>query len=76
MDVSPKYIGNESEVLLTEQGLASRWCVSVKTLRNARVKGDLVEFIRIGRLVRYRLSSVVSYEISRTIKSTSEWGGR
>lgn len=57
---------------LTDQQLAHRWRISPKTLRNARVKGGPLPFVRIGRLVRYRLSDVESYEASRTRMSTSE----
>lgn len=59
---------------LDERALAERWNISVKTLRNARVTGGLVPFVRIGRSVRYRLSDVVAYEAAHTHVSTSEGG--
>jgi len=61
------------EVFLTEQHLASRHQRSVKTLRNARVTGGYVPFVRIGRSVRYRLSDVVAYEQTNLTRSTSDW---
>ena len=57
---------------LTDQQLACRWGISPKTLRNARVKGGPLPFVRIGRLIRYRLSDVESYEAGRTRTSTSQ----
>ena len=50
------------EIFLTEKQLASRHQLSVKTLRNARVSGSYIRFVRLGRTVRYRLSDVVAYE--------------
>jgi hypothetical protein len=61
-----------SEVLLTEQQLAARHQRSVKTLRNARVIGGYIKFVRIGRRVRYRLSDVVEFEEANLLNSTSE----
>lgn len=60
--------------LLTEDDLAERWRVSVKTLRNDRVSGTQrrIPFVKIGRCVRYRLSDIEAYEDSHTIGSTSE----
>lgn len=63
---------SEQPNFLTDQQLASRWGISPKTLRNARVRGGPLPHVRIGRLVRYRLSDVESYEASRTRTSTSE----
>jgi hypothetical protein len=44
------------EIFLTEKQLASRHQLSVKTLRNARVTGSYIRFVRLGRTVRYRKS--------------------
>jgi hypothetical protein len=60
------------EVFLTEKQLASRHQLSVKTLRNARVSGSYVCFVRLGRTVRYRLSDVVAYEEANLARSTSD----
>lgn len=60
------------EVLLTEHDLARRQNRSVKTIRNQRVLGVGVPFIKIGRLVRYRLQDVVASEYAGLRKSTSE----
>jgi hypothetical protein len=61
-----------SEVFLTEQQLAARHQRSVKTLRNARVIGGYIRFVRIGRHIRYRLSDVVEFEEANLLNSTSE----
>jgi hypothetical protein len=57
---------------LNEKQLARRWGVSVRTLQAARVKGSGVQFIRIGRAVRYRLEDVLAYEEARLRTNTSE----
>ena len=57
---------------LTEQQLADRWNISVRTLQAARVKGVGVPFVRIGRSVRYRLEDVIAYEEKQLRTNTSE----
>ncbi len=47
-----------NETFLTDEQFAARWAVSPKTLRNARVAGRLIGFVKIGRSVRYRLSDL------------------
>jgi hypothetical protein len=59
------------ETLLTEQQLAARWSIAPKTLRNARVEGRLLGFVKIGRSVRYRLSEVIAFEEQNSVRSTS-----
>ena len=61
-----------NEIFLTEKQLASRHQLSVKTLRNARVIGSYIRFVRLGRTVRYRLSDVVAYEQAHLVCSTSD----
>jgi hypothetical protein len=60
--------------LLTEQDLAARHGRSVKTLRNLRVKGGYVPYLKIGRHVRYRLQDVLEYE-SRCLRSSTSVEG-
>lgn len=64
--------GSVGEIFLTERELAARHQRSVKTLRNARVKGGFIPFVRIGRNVRYRFSDVLAYEAANSVGSTSE----
>jgi len=60
------------ETFLTERELAERHKRSVKTLRNARVSGTYVKFVRFGRSIRYRLSDVMEYEAANLMRSTSD----
>jgi hypothetical protein len=59
------------ETFLTDEELAARWHVAAKTLRNARVAGRLIGFVKIGRSVRYRLSEIIAYELQNSVRSTS-----
>ena len=61
--------------LLTEPQLAERHQRSVKTLRNERLKGGGVPFLKIGRHVRYRMVDVLAFEASHRRLSTSDDGG-
>lgn len=47
---------------LTEKQLAVRWQLSVKTLQAQRWKGVHCPYLKVGRLVRYRLVDVLHYE--------------
>lgn len=60
------------QVLLTEQELADRWRSSKKKLQADRLKGTGVPFVRIGRLIRYRLNDVTAYEEENLYRSTSD----
>jgi hypothetical protein len=62
----------QNECFLTEKQLAERHQRSVKTLRNARVYGGYVPFVKIGRSVRYRLSDVIAFEQAGMRRSTSD----
>jgi SRSO17 transposase len=59
------------ETFLTDEQLAARWQLAPKTLRNARVAGRLIGFVKIGRSVRYRLSEIIAYELQNSVRSTS-----
>jgi len=60
------------EIFLTETQLAERHRISVKSIRNARVYGGYVKFVKIGRNVRYRLSDVLEFEAAHVQRSTSD----
>jgi hypothetical protein len=66
---------NQANVFFTEAQLAERQQKSVKTLRNDRLTGRGIPFIKIGRLVRYRLSDVLAFEEANLRRSTSDRGG-
>jgi len=75
---SPKKNHNDPDVagrLLTEEELAERHQRSVKTIRNLRVKGGYVPFLKIGRHVRYRMEDILAYEAGCLRRSTSDFGG-
>jgi hypothetical protein len=63
------------ETFLTEAELAERQHRSIKTLRNERLTGRGVPFVKFGRSVRYRLAYVLAYEDAHLRKSTSDQGG-
>lgn len=67
-------IPGTGELLLYEQELAARHKVSLQKLRNDRWLGRGVPFIKIGRLVRYRMSDVLAYEAAHFRTSTSDGG--
>lgn len=63
-------LSSGGETFLTDEELAARWRVASKTLRNARVAGRLIGFVKIGRSVRYRLSDVIAFEKQNFVRST------
>ena len=63
------------ERLVTARELALRWGCSDKRLTHARMRGDLIPFVRIGRSIRYRLSDIVRHENQSLCRSTSDAGG-
>lgn len=54
--------------LLDTKQLAARWGVAVGTLQNARVDGTSIPYLKLGRLVRYRLEDVMAAENSHLIE--------
>lgn len=60
------------QVYLTEQQLAARWAISIKTLQGWRLKGEGVKFCRLGRSIRYKITEIEAYEASQERQSTSE----
>lgn len=57
-------------VLMDERALAARWGCSVKKLQADRLRGLGVVHLKIGRLVRYRLSDICEYETAQLRRST------
>lgn len=58
---------NTSLCLLDEKECASLLGISVQTLRNNRMNGKGIRFIRIGRLCRYRLQDINQFLEENTI---------
>lgn len=52
---------SEPERLLTEGELAELWSVTPECLQKMRHEGRGPRFVRIGRLVRYRMLDVIRY---------------
>lgn len=76
---TPKGLPTRSETsprLMDEHEVALRFGLSVKTLRNWRVRGVGPRFLKIGRAVRYRESELTQFEDQQTFSSTSHVGGR
>ena len=57
----------ETETLLTRQLLAERHKVSIETLKR-REKAGLLQALKLGRGIRYRLSDVLAFEASAELK--------
>lgn len=58
----------------TPRDLARRLEVSEKKLAHDRLAGRGVPYLKIGRLVRYRLVDVIAYEEAQLRLSTSQGG--
>lgn len=67
-------MSNQVPVLLTEKELAERHRRSAKTLRNERLSGRGVLFVKVGRNVRYRLDDVEFFDRKNLRCSTSACG--
>ncbi|WP_420156805.1 helix-turn-helix transcriptional regulator [Nocardiopsis sp. CNT-189] len=50
---------------LTASQLAERWQCHVQSLANMRCRGAGPRWVKVGRLVRYRLADVEAYEEAR-----------
>ena len=63
-----------SVIMLSETELGHRWGISVKTLQAWRQQPNKgPRFCKIGRLVRYRLSDIVTYEEQQSSSSTYDY---
>lgn len=58
--------------LMNESETAEFLGVAIRTLQDWRVRGSKLRFVKIGSLVRYRLSDVDAFIASNTRTSTSE----
>lgn len=55
-------------ILLTEGDLVARWrLASAKKLQSERSRGAGCPYIKIGRLVRYRLADVEAFEAAHLV---------
>lgn len=60
------------DAIFDESFLAKRWKVTEKKLQADRWKGVGVPYLKIGRLVRYRLSDIRAYEAKHLQKVRDE----
>ena len=67
----PSHAINIEKAFLTDIELAERWRMSPKTLRNLRVHGGHVPFVKIGRLVRYPREAILDYEREGLVAGSS-----
>jgi hypothetical protein len=56
--------------LLTDKDLATRWGLSVKTIRNWRCKGLGPGHLKLNGAVRFRLVDIISFENENFRSST------
>jgi hypothetical protein len=57
------------EQLMTQEELAHRWQISEATLERNRSMKQGVKFLKIGGLIRYKLSDVLAYEGQSTVET-------
>jgi predicted DNA-binding transcriptional regulator AlpA len=65
---------SSDDCLLTEDEVAQRLSVSVRTLQGWRVRGGGPHFVKLGngRAVRYRATDIRDYVAARVARSTSD----
>jgi hypothetical protein len=62
-----------TETFFSEDTLATRWRVSVRTLQAWRLRGDGPRFTKLGkRCVRYPVAAIEEFERESMRSSTSE----
>lgn len=62
----------DREQLMTQEELAHRWQISEATLERNRSMKQGVKFMKIGGLIRYRLSDVLAYEAQSTVETSED----
>lgn len=67
----PSSTEQQPEILTTAEAAALLKC-SKQYLEGARLRGDGPRFSKIGRMVRYRRSSLLEWLAKREVSSTSE----
>lgn len=60
-----------TEQLMTQEELAYRWKISEATLERDRSLKQGVRYIKIGGLIRYRLSDIIAHENDHTVEPKS-----
>jgi excisionase family DNA binding protein len=70
MEVSVK----EGEAMIDEECFAARLHVSKRTPPDMRLRREGVPFVKVGRLVRYRVEDVERYLAERRVQTASRIG--
>ena len=60
-------MGFINKASLTENQLAERWNVSIKTLQDWRRKGTGVAYLKLGKAIRYPHEIVTKYEADHMV---------
>jgi|ERR1700678_2108403 hypothetical protein len=59
----------EVEEMIDEESLALRFGVSKRTIQDMRLRREGVPFVKVGRLVRYRIVDVEKYLSERRVET-------
>jgi predicted DNA-binding transcriptional regulator AlpA len=65
---------NAETTLLTSRELAAMLGLKERTINTRRASGDTPPYLKIGRVVRYRLSDVEMWLAQQVRRSTSDSG--
>lgn len=61
-----------NDMYLTQEELAERWKISTATLERDRSRRQGCKYLKIGGLIRYRLSDILAYEESCEVGMAEE----
>jgi len=71
----PSNPNTDPNALINEQQTANLLCLSERTLRNWRTRGNGPKFVKISaRCIRYRMSDILEWADNKTRRSTSDLG--
>ena len=62
---------------ISEKELATRWNLSYRTLQKWRQNGAILPYIQIGKVIRYSLSAIETFETKNIYTPTTinnKWG--
>ena len=66
---------NDTRALVDERAAANFLCLSERTLRNWRTRGNGPKFVKIStRCIRYRVQDLLDWAERKTRRSTSDLG--
>lgn len=61
---------------ISEKELATRWSLSYRTLQKWRKNGSILPYIQIGKVIRYPMSAIETFETKNiyTPTNNNKWG--